>query len=162
MYSQSHLSTAIQEHCDDRRPLHPHLVSLLRHLRLQLDLAGLQQQHRGGDGARRGGQRQQVGQRQGEGPARRHHGSRFCRRRNGAVHGGQQGPRRHNHVKGKGVETAVFGWSCRYGRFALKFEPKHKGCPICSWTWVGFALIWVFHHLSRLPSHFCQILLCQT
>ena len=33
----------------------------------------------------------------------------------------------------------------------------HTGCPICSCTWVGLTLIWVFHHLAKLLSHFCQI-----
>ena len=30
---------------------------------------------------------------------------------------------------------------------------KYTGCPICSWTWVGLTLIWVFHHVAPLPSH---------
>ena len=25
------------------------------------------------------------------------------------------------------------------------------------WIWVGLTLIWVFHHLAQLHSHFCQI-----
>ena len=33
----------------------------------------------------------------------------------------------------------------------------HTGCPICSCTWVGLTLIWVFHHLAHLPSRFCLI-----
>ena len=36
----------------------------------------------------------------------------------------------------------------------------YTGCPICLWTWVGLALIWVFHHLPGLPSHFFQIPIC--
>ena len=33
----------------------------------------------------------------------------------------------------------------------------HTGCPICSWTWVGSTLIWVFHLLAQMPNRFCQI-----
>ena len=32
----------------------------------------------------------------------------------------------------------------------------YTGCPICSRTWVGLTLIWVFHPLVQLPSRFCQ------
>ena len=54
-----------------RRPLHPHLDVVSRRRRLQLDLARLQQQHRGGHGARqrrgkRRRRRQVDGERKGE------------------------------------------------------------------------------------------------
>ena len=31
------------------------------------------------------------------------------------------------------------------------------GWCICPKTWVGLTLMWVFHHLAQLHSHFCQI-----
>ena len=33
------------------------------------------------------------------------------------------------------------------------FSDSCTGCP----NWVGLTLIWIFHHLAHLHSHFCQI-----
>ena len=39
----------------------------------------------------------------------------------------------------------------------VRINWQHTWCPIRSWTWVELTSIWMFHHLSQLPSRFCQI-----
>ena len=75
----------------------------------------------------------------------------------------------HLHFSGR-RGAAGRPWACREWRVQpvqcafIRFTERKKGrkenstgCPICSWTWVELTMIWVFHLLAWLPSHFCQI-----
>ena len=37
------------------------------------------------------------------------------------------------------------------------FPVIYRESHLLSWTWVGLTLIWVFPHLAKLGSRFCQI-----
>ena len=55
-------------------------------------------------------------------------------------------------VRNFGAVTTDNNVACR-----VVGEYIYTGWFICPKTWVGLTLIWVFHHLAQLHSHFCQI-----